>query len=86
MVAKDRGLVIAWVWLPWHPNTLPAVCEEDKFYAIVCEVATMRFVGQKKLPSIVVPEVYVYEGPGSQRAAAAGGIYMLLEGFYRNIL
>lgn len=86
MVTEDGGLVIARVRLPRHPNTLPTVCEEDEFYAIACEVATMRFVGPKKLPSVVVPEVYAYEGPGSQRAAAAGGIYMLLEGFYGNTL
>jgi hypothetical protein len=35
---------------------------------------------------VVVPKVYAYEGPGSRRAAAAGAMYMLLEGFYGNTL
>ncbi|KAG8416267.1 hypothetical protein J3458_006863 [Metarhizium acridum] len=45
----------------------------------------MRLVEQK-LPGVVVPRVYAYEGPGSQLAAGAGGVYMLLEGFYGNTL
>ena len=86
MVAEDGSLVIARVRLPRHPNTLPTVSEEDEFYAISCEVSTMHFIRQKNLPSVVVPKVYAYEGPGSRRAAAAGAIYMLLEGFYGNTL
>jgi len=86
MVAEDGSLVIARVRLPRHPNTLPTVSEEDEFYAISCEVSTMHFVGRKNLPSVVVPKVYAYEGPGSRRAAAVGAIYMLLEGFYGNTL
>lgn len=85
MVAEDGSLVIARVRLPRYPNTLPTV-SEDEFYAISCEVPTMRFVGQKNLPPVVVPKVYAYEGPGSRRAAAAGAMYMLLEGFYGNTL
>lgn len=46
----------------------------------------MHFVAQKNLPSVVVPKVYAYEGPGSRRAAAAGATYMLLEGLYGNTL
>ncbi|PNY25682.1 Uncharacterized protein TCAP_04379, partial [Tolypocladium capitatum] len=74
-----------WKCLSRHPDTLPTVSEDDEFYAIACEVSTMRFVGHN-LPSVVVPEVYAYEGPGSQLATAAGAIYMLLEGFYGNTL
>ncbi|POR39069.1 Protein kinase-like domain protein [Tolypocladium paradoxum] len=85
MVAEDGSLVIARVRLPRHPDTLPTVSEEDEFYAIACEVSTMRFV-RHNLPSVVVPEVYAYEGPGSRLATAAGAIYMLLEGFYGNTL
>lgn len=85
MVAEDDSLVIARVRLPRHPDTLPTVSEEDEFYAIACEVPTMRFVSHN-LPSVVVPKVYAYEGPGSQLAAAAGAMYMLLEGFYGNTL
>jgi hypothetical protein len=86
LVAEDGSLVIARVRLPRHPNTLPTVSEEDEFYAISCEVSTTHFVGQKNLPSVVVPKAYAYEGPGSRRAAAAGAMYMLLEGFYGNTL
>jgi hypothetical protein len=86
MVAEDESLVIARVRLPRHPDTLPTVSEEDELYAIACEVATMQFVRQKDLPSVVVPEVYAYEGPKSERAVAAGAVYMLLEGFYGNTL
>lgn len=86
MVADDGSLLIARVRLPRHPNTPPTVSEEDESYAISCEVATMQFVGQKNLPSVVVPKVYAYEGHGSRRAAAVGATYMLLEGFYGNTL
>ncbi|KAJ5348335.1 uncharacterized protein N7506_001588 [Penicillium brevicompactum] len=86
MVAEDGTLVIARVRLPWHPKTLPTVSEEDELYAISCEVSTMQFVAKKTLSSVVVPKVYVYEGPGSQRAIAAGAIYMLIEGFCGNTL
>jgi hypothetical protein len=86
MVAEDESLVIARVRLPRHPDTLPTVSEEDELYAIACEVATMQFVRQKDLPSVVVPQVYAYEGPKSERAVAAGAVYMLLEGFYGNTL
>ncbi|KAF4510955.1 hypothetical protein G6O67_002799 [Ophiocordyceps sinensis] len=85
MVAEDDSLVIARVRLPRHPDSLSTISEEDEFYAISCEVSTMRFVG-RSLPSVVVPEVYAYEGPGSQLATAAGAIYMLLEGFHGNTL
>lgn len=85
MVAEDGSLVIARVRLPRHPDTVPTVSEEDEFYAIACEVSTMRFVAQN-LPSVAVPEVYAYEGPASQLAIAAGAIYMLLEGLRGNTL
>ncbi|KAK4166630.1 hypothetical protein QBC43DRAFT_342722 [Cladorrhinum sp. PSN259] len=38
------------------------------------------------LPAITLPQIYAYEGLGSQLAADAGAIYMLLEGFYGNTL
>ncbi|KAJ2892886.1 hypothetical protein MKZ38_009264 [Zalerion maritima] len=85
MIAEDGSLVIARVRLPRHPNTPPTVTEEDELYAIACEVATMKFVRQS-LSTITIPRVYAYEGPGSQLAAEAGAIYMLLEGFYGNTL
>ncbi|KAM6506820.1 hypothetical protein FALCPG4_018643 [Fusarium falciforme] len=85
MVAEDDSLIIARVRLPRHPDTLPTVNETDEQYSIACEVSTMRFVRQR-LPTVVVPRVYAYEGPGSQLAADAGAIYMLIEGFYGNTL
>ncbi|KAK7923671.1 hypothetical protein PG985_007742 [Apiospora marii] len=85
MMAEDGSLVIARVRLPRHPNSLSTVSEEDERYALACEVATMRFVKQK-LPAVVVPEVYAFEGPGSQLATEVGAAYMLLEGFYGNTL
>ncbi|KAK0708508.1 hypothetical protein B0H67DRAFT_590430 [Lasiosphaeris hirsuta] len=53
--------------------------------SIACEVATMAFVRQN-VPAITLPQIYTYEGPGSQLATDAGAIYMLLEGFYGNTL
>lgn len=85
MVAEDDSLIIARVRLPRHPDTLPTVNETDEQYSIACEVSTMRFVRQR-LPTVVVPRVYAYEGPGSQLAADAGAVYMLIEGFYGNTL
>jgi hypothetical protein len=85
MMADDGALVIARVRLPRHPSTPPTVCEEDELYSIACEVSTMQFV-QQRLSAVTVPRVYAYEGPGSQLAADAGAIYMLLEGFYGNNL
>ncbi|KAJ5711088.1 hypothetical protein N7488_005244 [Penicillium malachiteum] len=38
------------------------------------------------LPYLNITEVYAYEGPNSERAIAAGAIYILLEGFYGNTL
>ncbi|KAJ5093960.1 hypothetical protein N7456_009821 [Penicillium angulare] len=86
MVAEDGSLVIARVRLPRHPNTPASVGEEEENYAIMCEITTMNFVRQKNFPSVVVPNVYAYERSGSQRAAAAGAAYMMLEGFYGNTL
>ena len=85
MIADDGTLVIARVRLPRHPSTPPTVGEEDDLYSIACEVSTMKFV-QQRLSAVTVPRVYAYEGPGSQLAADAGAIYMLLEGFYGNNL
>ena len=85
MIAEDDTLIIARVRLPRHPDLHPTVNEEDQQYSIACEVATMEFVRQK-LPSVVLPQVHAYEGPGSQRATDAGAIYMLIEGFYGNTL
>ncbi|GAB0139139.1 hypothetical protein EsDP_00007353 [Epichloe bromicola] len=85
MVAEDDSLMIARVRLLRHPDSLSTISEEDELYAIACEVSTMRFVG-RNLSTVVVPEVYAYEGPGSQLATDAGAIYMLLEGFYGNTL
>ncbi|KAK4170705.1 hypothetical protein QBC36DRAFT_296038 [Triangularia setosa] len=85
MIAEDGSLVIARVRLPRHPDTPPTISEEDEQYSIACEVATMAFVRQN-VPAITLPQIYAYEGPGSQLAADAGAIYMLLEGFYGNTL
>lgn len=86
MVAEDDGsLVIARVRLPRHPDTPPAVGDDDEQYAIACEVATMAYVRQN-VPAATVPRVYAYEPPGSRRAAEVGAAYMLLEGFYGNTL
>ncbi len=85
MVVKDGSLVIARVRLPRHPDTPVTVSKEDEAYAIACEVAAMEFVRQR-LPAVSLPRVYAYEGVGSQLAADAGAVYMLLEGFYGNTL
>ncbi|KAK8024925.1 hypothetical protein PG990_002748 [Apiospora arundinis] len=84
MVAEDGTLIIARVRLPRHPDSL-WISQEDESYALSCEVATMRFI-EKKLPAVPVPKVYAYEGHGSELAAKAGAIYMLMEGFYGNTL
>lgn len=85
MVAEDKSLIIARVRLPRHPEALPTLKDEDEEYSIACEVSTMHFVRQR-LPNMVVPRVYAYEGPGSHLATKAGAIYMLIEGFYGNTL
>jgi hypothetical protein len=85
MIAEDSSLIIARVRLPLHPDYLQTVSEEDEQYSTQCEIATMGFVRQK-LPSVPLPRVYAYEGPGSQFAADAGATYMLIEGFYGNTL
>lgn len=85
MVAEDDSLVIARVRLPPHPDILPTVNEDDEEYSIACEISSMRFVRQR-LPNVVVPHVYAYEGPGSHLATKAGAIYMLIEGFRGNTL
>ena len=85
IIADDGSLVIARVRLPRHPDTPATITEEDESYAIGCEVTTMEFVRQK-LPTIPIPRVYAYEGPGSRLAAEAGAAYMLLEGFRGNTL
>ncbi|CAM1503419.1 Fc.00g081950.m01.CDS01 [Cosmosporella sp. VM-42] len=84
MVAEDSSLIIARVRLPRHPSAL-STNEKDEQYSIACEVSTMRFVRQR-LPTVAVPRVYAYEGPGSQLAINAGAAYMLIEGFYGNTL
>ncbi|KAG8414580.1 hypothetical protein J3459_014241 [Metarhizium acridum] len=88
-VAEAGSPVIARVRLPGHhPDAAPAVGKEDEAedvaYAIACEMATMRFVEQE-LPGVVVPPEYAFEGPGSQLAADAGGVY-IEAGFYGNTL
>jgi hypothetical protein len=85
MVAEDKSLVIARVRLPRHPGIRVTVTEDDEAYAIACEVATMQFI-KRKLSAVSLPCVYAYEGMGSQLAARAGALYMLLEGFYGNTL
>lgn len=85
LVAEDDSLVIARVRLPRHPDIPQTVSEEDEEYSIACEVSTMRFVRQRLL-NVVVPQVFAYEGPGSQLATHAGAIYMLIEGFRGNTL
>ncbi|CAK7264309.1 hypothetical protein SEPCBS119000_000922 [Sporothrix epigloea] len=45
----------------------------------------MNYVRQA-LPKVKISRVYAYEPAGSERAAAAGAPYMLLEGFYGNTL
>ncbi|KAK4038016.1 hypothetical protein C8A01DRAFT_48310 [Parachaetomium inaequale] len=85
LVAEDGSLVIARVRLPRHPDLPSTVTEKDELYSISCEVSTMQFVSRNP-PTVTIPRVYAYEGPGSQLAADAGAIYMLLEGFYGNTL
>jgi hypothetical protein len=85
MVAEDGSLVIARVRLPRHPDTPSTVSKEDEEYGMACEVATMTLVAQC-LPNITLPCLYAYASPGSQHAADAGAVYMLLEGFYGNSL
>ncbi|OAQ66198.1 phosphotransferase enzyme family domain-containing protein [Pochonia chlamydosporia 170] len=85
LVAEDDSLVIARVRLPRHPDIPQTVSEEDEEYSIACEVSAMRFVRQR-LSNVVVPQVFAYEGTGSQLAANAGAIYMLIEGFRGNTL
>ncbi|KAK4104232.1 hypothetical protein N658DRAFT_565110 [Parathielavia hyrcaniae] len=85
LVEADGSLIIARVRLPRHPDMPSAASDEDELYSIACEVVTMQFV-RRKLPAVTVPHVYAYEGPGSQRAADSGAMYMLLEGFYGNTL
>ena len=85
MVVEDGSLIIARVRLPRHPDIPVTVSEEDEAYAIACEVAAMELVRQK-LHAVSLPLVYAYEGVGSQLAADAGAVYMLLEGFYGNTL
>ncbi|KAK0609564.1 hypothetical protein B0T17DRAFT_621611 [Bombardia bombarda] len=85
IIAEDGSLVIARVRLPRHPDTAPTISQADEEYAIACEVATMNFV-KRNLPTIRIPAVYAYEGPGSQLATDVGAVYMLLEGFYGNTL
>ncbi len=85
MVAEDHSLIIARVRLPRHPDLPATVREEDESYSIACEVATMEFVRQR-VPAVPVPCVYACEGSGSQLAADAGAVYMLLEGFRGNTL
>ncbi|KAF0643397.1 hypothetical protein FPSE5266_03731 [Fusarium pseudograminearum] len=80
LLVADRGLIIARVRLPQHPTT-PTLTEEDESYAAKCEIATMRFVKQR-LPGLIVPDVYTYQGPGSPGALQVGAPYMLIEGFY----
>jgi hypothetical protein len=71
-------LVIARVRLPRHPDVPAAIREEDEAYAMACEVATMEYAA-RQLPTIPVPRLYAYEGPGSRLVADAGAVYMLLE-------
>jgi len=85
MIAEDGSLVIARVRLPRYPDTPPTISEEDEQYSIAYEVATIAFIRQK-VPAITLPQICSYKGPGSQLAADAGAIYMLLEGFYGNTL
>ena len=84
-ITADGRLVIARVRLPRHPSLPPTYVDEDELYQINCEVATMNLVRQK-LSRVKVPHVFAYEAPGSDRAAAVGAAYMLLEGFYGNTL
>jgi hypothetical protein len=37
-------------------------------------------------PTVPLPTLYAFEGPGSPRAVKAGAPYMLIEGFYGNSL
>jgi hypothetical protein len=85
LIAADGSLIIARVRLPRHPNNTDTVDEQSELYSITCEAVTMMFL-HGKATSVPFPRLYTYAGPGSQWAADAGAIYMLIEGFYGNIL
>jgi len=85
LVAGDGRLVIARVRLPKHPDTPNTVTKQSELYSIACEVTTMQFI-KSHVPSVTIPEVYAYAGPGTDEAAKAGAVYMLIEGFYGNTL
>lgn len=83
LVAADGRLIIARGWLPRHPDSPNSVNDDSEQYSIRCEVATMEFL-HENVTDIPFPKLYVYEGPGSQKAADVGASYMLIEGFYGN--
>jgi hypothetical protein len=82
LVVADGRLIIARVRLPRHPDT-DSEHDDSEQYSIQCEVATMEFL-HENVTGVPFPRLYVYEGPGSQRAADVGAAYMLIEGFYGN--
>lgn len=85
LIAADGSLIIARVRLPKHPNSTNTVNDQSELYSITCEVATMMFL-HGKVTTVPFPRLYAYAGPGSQWAADAGAIYMLIEGCYGNTL
>ena len=85
MVTEDSDIIVARIRLPRHPRLPREITEEDELYAVRCEIATMKFV-RETVEGINVPHIYAFEGPRSTRAFHAGGIYMLMQGFYGNTL
>lgn len=80
---SDGRLVIARVRLPRHPDSKAS--DHDEAYIMQCEAAAMAFL-RHSVTAIPFPTLYAYEAPGSARAAKAGAPYMLIEGFYGNLL
>ncbi|KFY00234.1 hypothetical protein O988_03428 [Pseudogymnoascus sp. VKM F-3808] len=83
LVIADGRLMITRVRLPRHPDSTDSAHDDSEQYSIQCEVATMEFL-HENVTGVPFPKLYVYEGPGSQRAADVGATYMLIEGFYGN--
>lgn len=85
LLAGDGRLIIARVRLPRLPDSTDSANEHSELYSIECEVATMKFF-HENVTGVPFPRLYAYEGPGSQRAANVGAVYMLIEGFYGNTM
>lgn len=67
-------LAIARVRLPDHTESNVAVNEESKLYSVEYEVAMLHFHRDQNIKfSVPIPEVYAFERPSSDKAAAVGG-------------